>query len=96
MVAASAISLTSKNSYGNNMPALTIQQVIDLIVKQVPGGLPPQTVDTVKTGDAQQQVKAIVTTMFATIPVIEAAAKAGANFIIVHEPVFYILAGMAG
>lgn len=68
---------------------LTIQQVIDLILKEIPGAPFNQTVDTIKSGDGQQVVTGIVTTMFATIDVIRQAASAGANFIIAHEPTFY-------
>lgn len=67
----------------------TVQQVIDLILKEVPGAPFDKTVDTIKSGSADQKVTGIVTTMFATVPVIKAAAKAGANFIIAHEPTFY-------
>lgn len=67
----------------------TVQQVIDLILKE--GGLSPKsdTVDTIKAGKASQAVTGIVTTMFPTISVIEEAAKLNANFIIAHEPTFY-------
>jgi putative NIF3 family GTP cyclohydrolase 1 type 2 len=67
----------------------TVQQVIDIIMKE--GALSPvaDTVDTIKTGDASQTVSGIVTTMFPTIPVIEEAARRNANFIIAHEPSFY-------
>jgi putative NIF3 family GTP cyclohydrolase 1 type 2 len=68
---------------------LTIEQVIDLILKNVPGAPFPDTVDTIKAGDPKQKVKGIVTTMFATADVMEQAAKRGANFIIAHEPTFY-------
>jgi putative NIF3 family GTP cyclohydrolase 1 type 2 len=68
---------------------MTVQQVIDLILKNIPGAPFKQTVDTIKAGDSSQLVTGIVTTMFATIDVIEKAAKAGANFIIAHEPTFY-------
>ncbi len=68
---------------------LTIQQVIDMFIKTVPGAPFKDTVDTIKAGDASQSVTGIVTTMFATIDVIEKAAAAGANFIIAHEPTFY-------
>jgi putative NIF3 family GTP cyclohydrolase 1 type 2 len=68
---------------------MTVQQVIDLILKSIPGAPFKQTVDTIKAGDASQVVTGIVTTMFATVDVIEKAAKAGANFIIAHEPTFY-------
>jgi putative NIF3 family GTP cyclohydrolase 1 type 2 len=68
---------------------ITVQQIIDLILKD--GGLKPfaGTVDTLKSGSLDMVVTGIVTTMFATIAVIEEAAKLGANFIIAHEPTFY-------
>jgi putative NIF3 family GTP cyclohydrolase 1 type 2 len=67
----------------------TVQDIMDLIFKE--GGLSPikDTVDTLKSGHAGQPVTGIVTTMFATIPVIEEAVKRKANFIIAHEPTFY-------
>lgn len=68
---------------------MTVQQVIDLILKSIPGAPFKQTVDTIKAGNADQMVTGIVTTMFATVEVIEKTAKAGANFIIAHEPTFY-------
>ncbi|RYU92588.1 hypothetical protein EWM62_03410 [Mucilaginibacter terrigena] len=49
----------------------------------------PNTVDTLKSGDANMVVTGIVTTMFATVELIEKTAKLGANFIIAHEPTFY-------
>jgi putative NIF3 family GTP cyclohydrolase 1 type 2 len=68
---------------------MTVQQVIDLILKSIPGAPFGQTVDTIKAGDPSQIVRGIVTTMFATADVIKQAARLGANFIIVHEPTFY-------
>ena len=73
----------------NPEQSMTIQQVIDLILKSVPGAPFPNSVDTIKAGDASQKVTGIVTTMFATIDVIRKAAALGANFIIAHEPTFY-------
>lgn len=67
----------------------TIREVIDLVISSVPGAPLAATVDTVKAGDASQQVTGIVTTMFATIDVIRKTAASGANFIIAHEPTFY-------
>ena len=69
--------------------ALTVRQVIDLILADIPGAPFGQTVDTIKSGDIDQPVKGIVTTMFATDAVIEKAIGLGANFIIAHEPTFY-------
>ena len=76
---------------GATMPnaKMTIQQVIDLILTTIPGAPFKETVDTIKSGDGQQEVKGIVTTMFATVDVIRKAATLGANFIIAHEPTFY-------
>lgn len=68
---------------------VTVQQVIDLFLKDVPGAPFKQTVDTLKNGQPDQRVTGIVTTMFATIDVIRQAIDRGANFIIAHEPTFY-------
>ncbi len=68
---------------------LTIKDVIDLIIKNIPGAPFSQTVDTIKSGNPNQPVKSIVTTMFSTVEVIEKAAQLDANFIIAHEPTFY-------
>lgn len=68
---------------------MTIQQVIDLILKSIPGAPFKTTVDTIKAGDVNQPVTGIVTTMFATVEVIKKTASLGANFIIAHEPTFY-------
>jgi putative NIF3 family GTP cyclohydrolase 1 type 2 len=77
---------------GNNVSSkkeMTVQEVIDFILKE--GGLSPlkETVDTIKYGQASQTVSGIVTTMFATITVIEEAARRNSNFIIAHEPSYY-------
>ncbi|MDJ1492595.1 Nif3-like dinuclear metal center hexameric protein [Cytophagaceae bacterium DM2B3-1] len=68
---------------------LTVQEIMDLILKE--GGLTPlsDTVDTLKAGRDDQVVTGIVTTMFPTITIVEEAAKRNANFIIAHEPSFY-------
>jgi putative NIF3 family GTP cyclohydrolase 1 type 2 len=71
------------------MENLTVSQVIDRIIAEVPGGKLTETVDTLKSGSGDQVVTGIVTTMFATVKVIQAAAKMKANFIIAHEPTFY-------
>lgn len=74
------------------MPAaaetITARQVIERIRKQV--GVPwrEQTVDTFKAGDPDARVTGIVTTMMATMDVLERAAASGKNLIITHEPTF--------
>jgi putative NIF3 family GTP cyclohydrolase 1 type 2 len=67
----------------------TVQEVIDIILKEIPGAPFKQTVDTLKSGQPTQTVSGIVTTMFSTIAVIEETARIKANFIIAHEPTFY-------
>lgn len=77
------------SSYYKSAAKMTIQQVIDLILTTIPEAPFKETVDTIKSGDGGQEVKGIVTTMFATVDVITKAASLGANFIIAHEPTFY-------
>lgn len=67
----------------------TVKQIMDLFIKDVPGGVLSETVDTLKSGSPDTKVTGIVTTMFATIAVIRNAIDLGANFIIAHEPTFY-------
>ncbi|WP_295677273.1 Nif3-like dinuclear metal center hexameric protein [uncultured Mucilaginibacter sp.] len=67
----------------------TVKQIMDLFIKDVPGGAMTETVDTLKSGSPDTTVTGIVTTMFATIAVIRNAIDLGANFIIAHEPTFY-------
>ncbi len=72
-----------------NAKTYTVQDIINIILKEIPGGPITNTVDTIKSGSGDQQVSSIVTTMFATVKVIEEAAKLNANFIIAHEPTYY-------
>jgi putative NIF3 family GTP cyclohydrolase 1 type 2 len=75
--------------FGLPASAYTVKQVIDIILKEIPGAPFATTVDQLRSGSMEQQVSGIVTTMFPTIEVIEKTAKAGANFIIAHETPFY-------
>lgn len=86
-VAASSLVATSFDA-GPPANDLIIQDVIDLLIESAAGG-PEQTVDTIKIGDASRPLAGVVTTMFATLPVIRRTAELGANFIIAHEPTFY-------
>jgi putative NIF3 family GTP cyclohydrolase 1 type 2 len=87
---ASALTLLPATGFAKNFGnTMTIRQVMDLMLKSIPGAPFKTTVDTIKAGDADQQVTGIVTTMFATVDVIRRAAELGANFIIAHEPSFY-------
>lgn len=67
----------------------TVGDIMDMILKEIPGAPLSKTVDTLKSGNRDMVVTGIITTMFATIEIIEQAIKTGANFIIAHEPTFY-------
>lgn len=74
---------------GQGSKSLTAGQVIERIQKNI--GVPwrSQTVDTIKSGAPETQVKGIATTMMATLDVVQRAAAAGKNMVITHEPTFY-------
>ena len=69
---------------------LTAGAVIERIKAQV--GVPwrTETVDRVVAGEATTPVVGIATTMMATLDVLERASAAGKNFVITHEPTFYL------
>jgi putative NIF3 family GTP cyclohydrolase 1 type 2 len=74
----------------SNMPqSLTVQQVIDIIMKDLGGTIASTSVDTIKYGKPDTVVTGIITTMFATMDIIAQAKALEANFIIAHEPTFY-------
>ncbi len=88
-ISGGAILLSSPLLATSQPTKTTVGDIINLFLKEVNGAPFANTVDTLKSGSATTEVKGIVTTMFATIPVIEQAIKLGANFIIAHEPTFY-------
>ncbi|MYF64259.1 MAG: NGG1p interacting factor NIF3 [Rhodothermaceae bacterium] len=67
----------------------TIQDVINLIMEEIPGAPWEPTVDTVKSGDVSQPIRAVLTTFLATQRTIDYAARHGVNLIITHEPTYY-------
>jgi putative NIF3 family GTP cyclohydrolase 1 type 2 len=83
------MTLPSLGVAGSSLQTLTVKQVIDIILKEIPNAPFATTVDQVRSGSADQEVTGIVTTMFPTLEVIEKTAKAGANFIIAHETPYY-------
>ena len=62
---------------------------MDRFIIEVPGAPIENTVDTLKSGSREIVVTGIVTSMFATLEVINKTIALGANFIIAHEPTFY-------
>ncbi len=47
------------------------------------------TVDVIKVGNGDEEIKNVGTAMFATPDVIARAKANGVNFLIIHEPLFY-------
>jgi putative NIF3 family GTP cyclohydrolase 1 type 2 len=69
--------------------SITVGQIMDSFISEVPGAPFHKTVDTLKCGKRETVVSGIVTTMFPTLEVIKKTIGLGANFIIAHEPSFY-------
>src|SRR5688572_12400428 len=68
---------------------ITVGEIIDAFTGEVSGAPFPNTVDTLKAGSRDIEVNGIITTMFATLELINKAIGMKANFIIAHEPTYY-------
>jgi putative NIF3 family GTP cyclohydrolase 1 type 2 len=66
---------------------ITVQDVLDKLIEPV--GKIQNTVDTLKFGDPDMEVKGIVTSFMPTQHVIQQAITMGANLLITHEGLFY-------
>jgi putative NIF3 family GTP cyclohydrolase 1 type 2 len=88
-VTAAGMVLSSPIGAFGNSKTWTVGEIMDLFIRETTDSPFPQTVDTLKAGDRGIVVKGIVTTMFATVPMIRRTIELGANFIIAHEPTFY-------
>jgi hypothetical protein len=69
--------------------AVTAQEIVDRIKKNIGGDWKPDTVDTFKAGDPSTTVTGVVTTALASLDVLGRAVKAGANLIITSEPTYF-------
>lgn len=69
--------------------AWTVGEIMDRFIDETTDAPFTETVDTLKAGSRDTEVSGIITTMFATIPVIQYAIETGVNFIIAHEPTYY-------
>lgn len=93
-VTGAAVLLSSPLASMANTPfttnaSMTVGDIMDLFIAEVPEGPFKQTVDTLKAGNRDIEVTGIVTSMFATLDVIQQAIDRQANFIIAHEPTYY-------
>jgi len=68
---------------------LTVGEIMDAFIGEVSGAPFANTVDTLKSGSRDIEVTGIVTSMFATLEVINKAIATKANFIVAHEPTYY-------
>jgi len=64
-------------------------QLIQTIIKKTGAEKVANTVDIIKEGSADTEVKGIVTCMFATMDVLRKAVEKNCNLIITHEPLYY-------
>jgi putative NIF3 family GTP cyclohydrolase 1 type 2 len=69
--------------------AVTAQEAVDRIKKNVGVDWRPETVDTFKAGDPATAVTGIVTTALGSLDVLGSAVRAGANLIVTCEPTFF-------
>ncbi len=84
-VAAAPLALMARSIGG----AITAQEVVDRIKKNVGVEWKPETVETFKAGDPSTAVTGIVTTALASLEVLGHAVKTGANLIVSCEPTFF-------
>jgi len=69
--------------------AITAQEIVDRIKKNVGIDWTGDDVDTFKAGDPAAAVTGVVVTSMATVEVLQKAVAAGANFVITAAPTFY-------
>ena len=89
LAAAAAAAPFAYPAKGRAAEAITAQDVIERIKKNIGIEWKPDSVDTVKAGDPSTVVKGVVTTSMATLNVLQQAVKAGANLVITAQPTFY-------
>lgn len=91
LIAAAAVLLARSAHAQKSVPPTqpSARALIERITTRLGGTWSPDDIDSFKAGDPDVPVSGIAVTMFATMDVLEQAAAAGANLIIVHEPTFY-------
>ena len=87
IISSCTVSLNGQKSL--NGKTFTANQVVTAIIENTGSAAIPNSVDIIKEGDPETQVKGIVTCMFATMDVMKQAVAKNCNLIIVHEPLYY-------
>ena len=84
-IAAAPLALRASPAGG----AITTQEVVDRIQKNIGVEWKPDSIDTFKAGDPATIVTGIVTTALASLDVLGRAVKTGANLVITCDQTFY-------
>ena len=93
---AAAGAVASPFVLGNELArAVTAQEIVDRIKKNIGVDWSSDDVDTFKIGDPSTVVTGVVTTSMATLDVLQKAVQAGANFVITAAPTFYSRADLS-
>ncbi|MEI9911985.1 MAG: hypothetical protein WDO71_21490 [Bacteroidota bacterium] len=74
--------LSFAGSPGAGSKIITVGEIMDAFISEVPGAPFATTVDTLKAGNRGIAVTGIVTTMFATLEVIQKTIALGANLLL--------------
>jgi putative NIF3 family GTP cyclohydrolase 1 type 2 len=97
LAAAGAVAapVSLKNGLARAAAAVTAQEIVDRVKKNIGVDWSSDDVDTFKAGDPSTVVTGVVTTSMATLDVLQKAVQAGANFIITAAPTFYSRADLS-
>jgi putative NIF3 family GTP cyclohydrolase 1 type 2 len=98
LAAAGAVATTPfalKDGVARAAAAVTAQEIVDRIKKNVGVDWSSDDVDTFTIGDSSTVVTGVVTTSMATLDVLQKAVQAGANFVITAAPTFYTKADLS-
>ena len=74
--------------------AITVKEIMERLKEPI--GVISNTVDSLKTGDPNMEVKGITTSFMPTQYVIEESVRLGANLLITHEGLYYRHMGQTG
>lgn len=92
---AAASPFTLRDAFARPAAAVTAQEIVDRVKKNVGVDWLSDEVDTFKAGEPSTVVTGIAVTSMATLDVLRKAAQAGANLVITAAPTFYSRADLS-
>jgi putative NIF3 family GTP cyclohydrolase 1 type 2 len=97
MTAASAAAAPFELTEGpaRAVAAVTVQEIVNRIKKNIGVDWSTDGDDTIKIGDPSTAVTGVVTTSMATLEVLQKSVRAGANLVITAAPTFYTRADLS-